>query len=222
MNVSRVILWGMAAMLSAHAASASSINTYNRDAFQTALAANNLSGQNFDSLPLGTITTVNGVTYKPSAGTALVTSTFLTTTNPNGLGSTSAGYFGPAESLTILFSAPITAFALDINSFANHDGDYVVVANDGSASVVKSLYDVFPNNATGQFIGFTDSASFSSITLSSLFDSAAGRQFSYTVDTLVYGQATALAVSATPEPGSLWMLGTGVLGIAGLVRRRMA
>ena len=44
-------------------AMASTITEFNRASFQTALSSAMLSGQNFDSLPLGTIVTVNGVTY---------------------------------------------------------------------------------------------------------------------------------------------------------------
>src|SRR5579864_4277260 len=89
-------------------ASASTVQ-FNRATFQTALASATLSSQDFDSLSLGDITTVNGVTYTPSLGTAVVTDSFLTTTSPNGLGSTSAGFFAPTETLTIMFSTPITA-----------------------------------------------------------------------------------------------------------------
>src|ERR1700734_1405924 len=54
------------------------------------------------------------------------------TTLPNGLGSTSFGFFGPNETLTITFSSAITAFALDINTFATNSGDYAATVNDGS------------------------------------------------------------------------------------------
>src|SRR5579864_5722055 len=110
-------------------ATAATITDFNRVTFQTALSGATLSGQNFDSLPLGNITTVNGVTYTPSSGTAVVTNHFLTTTAPNGLGSTSFGFFGPTETLTLTFSSAITAFALDINTFATRSGDYHATVN---------------------------------------------------------------------------------------------
>lgn len=196
-------------------ASATTITEYNRVTFQTALSNETLFGQNFDSLPLGTITTIGGVTYKPSLGTALVTNAFLTTTTPNGLGSTSAGFFLPAESLTITFSVPISAFALDINTFATSPGDYTATLNDGSTSVIPSIFDIFPNRATGEFFGFTDSSSFTSVTIAA----NANEPFSYTVDTLVYGDAA--AITSTPEPSSLMLFGTGLFGVVGIWRRKI-
>lgn len=201
-------------------AMASTITEFDRASFQTALSSAMLSGQNFDSIPLGTIVTVNGVTYTPSLGAAVVTNSFLTSTSPNGLGSTSFGFFGADETLTIMFSSAITAFALDINTFATNSGDYEATVNDGSGSVVPSLLDVFPNTETGQFIGFTDSSPFTSVVISPVSDPGTGgghcasSTCSYTVDTLVYGDAAALS---TPEPATwaMMLLGFAGLGFAG-------
>lgn len=172
---------------------------------------------------LGTIATVNGVTYTASMGDAIVTNSFLTTTSPNGLGSTSFGFFGPNETLTITFSSAITAFALDINTFATNSGDYAATVNDGSDSVVPSLLDVFPNQETGQFIGFTDSSPFTSVIISPVSDPGTGggrcgdsSTCPYTVDTLVYGDAAALV----PEPSVWAMMLTGFAGLGAVALRR--
>ena len=207
---------------------AATIVEFNRATFQTALASATLSGQNFDSLSVGDITTVNGVTYTPSGGTAVVTSSFLTTTSPNGLGSTSNGFFGPAETLTLMFASPITAFALDINTFATNSGDYQAAVNDGANSVIPSVFDVFPNTETGEFIGFTDSSSFTQVVISGVNDpgtgggNCSGGLCSYTVDTLVYGDASAVVAvggGGVPEPSTFGLLGLG-LATAGLLARR--
>jgi PEP-CTERM motif len=215
MRIATVLL-ALASAGCSQIAMASTITEFNRASFQAALSSAMLSGQNFDSLPLGTIVTVNGVTYTPSLGAAVVTNSFLTSTFPNGLGSDSLGFFGADETLTILFSSAITAFALDINTFATNSGDYQATVNDGSGSVVPSLLDVFPNTETGQFIGFTDSSPFTSVVISPVSDPGTGgghcgsSTCSYTVDTLVYGDAAALS---TPEPATWAMM---LLGFAGL------
>lgn len=205
-------------------APAATITEFNRATFQTALGSATLSGQNFDLLPLGTITSVNGVTYMPSLGTALVTDTFLTTTPPNGLGSTSFGFFGPTETLTLTFSSSISAFALDINTFATNSGDYQASVNDGSGSVIPSVFDVFPNAETGQFIGFTDTSSFTTVIISGVADpgtdggNCAAGLCSYTVDTLVYGNASAIVAPGVPEPSTIVLVGMGI-SAAGLLAR---
>jgi hypothetical protein len=224
------IVTGLLALASAaysQIATASTITEFNRASFQTALSSAMLSGQNFDSLPLGTIVTVNGVTYTPSLGTALVTDSFLTSTSPNGLGSTSIGFFEPNETLTIAFSSAVTAFALDINTFATNSGDYEATVNDGSSSVVPSLLDVFPNDQTGQFIGFTDSSPFTSVVISAVSDPGESGQCgsstcSYTADTLVYGEAAALGAVPEPPTWVMMLLGFAGLGYAGFRRRPTA
>jgi hypothetical protein len=193
-------------------ATAGTITEYTRDTFE----ASALTVQNFDSLTNAqTITTVNGVTYTPSLGTALVTSMYLTTTFPNGLGSTSVGYFEADETLTITFSSPITAFAIDINTFASTPDAYQAAVNDDTSSVAPSVFDTFPNTETGEFIGFTDSASFTQVVISDLAAQP------YTVDTMLYGASGSVNTSA-PEPASIALLGLGLSGVALIARRRRA
>jgi hypothetical protein len=207
----RKVLLTLALLNYVLAASAATIVSYNRAAFQTALASGTVSGQNFDSISVGTtISTVNGVTYGASLGSPLVTDTYLTTTPPNGLGSTSVGFFQTNETATFTFSSAVTAFGIDVNTFAPTAGDYIATLNIGS--VVSSKFDVFPGTATGQFIGFISDTPFTSIAINTAVDPISSLRYSYTLDTLVYGSATAVQAAASPEPSTISLVAfVGVL-----------
>ena len=167
------------------AASAAFITSLDRATFQDAVAGGSIIGQNFDALTPGTIlTSLEGVTYSASAGSVIVTDRFLISTPPNGVGSTSVGFFLPTEIVTFSFDEPITAFAIDINTFALADGAYFAVLDTGD--FVSSIFEVFPGFTTGQFIGFLSDTPFSSVTIIGVDN------FSYTLDTLVYGDGAAI------------------------------
>lgn len=192
---------------------AASITSVDRASFAAAVAGGTIDSQDFDSLAAGTILgSFGGVTYDASAGDALVTSSFLTTTSPNGLGSTSVGFFQSTETATFTFDSAITAFAIDVNTFANTDGAYQALLSTGD--VVTSIFEVFPGSFTGQFIGFISSVAFTSVTIS------AASGFSYTLDTLVFGDARAVT-PVIPLPGAIPLLLTGLGGLALVRRKRM-
>jgi PEP-CTERM motif len=165
--------------------------------------------ENWDSFPNGTVfpngSTVNGITYNSSDGNALVTSSFLTSTPPNGLGETANGFFLSTDTITFTFSHPLSAFGIDINTFATVNGSYMATTNTGD--IAASFFDPFPAQATGQFLGFSDTTPFTSVTFSTT--ALAGGQPS-TLDTL-----RDQAAIPVPEPSSLALLSLGGLGLAG-------
>ena len=66
------------------------------------------------------------------------------------------------------------------------------------------------NNGGTAFVGFTDTAAnISSVTVNALNDIIG-------VDDVRYSFGT-----ATPEPGTLMLFGSGILGLAGVIRRKI-
>ena len=114
----------------------------------------------------------------------------------------------PEGSATFSFATPITAFGMWITGVQTvFTSTFTLTFNDGMSQTLNLPINV---NGGTSYYGFTDSASFSSITITNLSDDAWG------IDDVSYSSQ-----STVPEPSSLMLLGSGVIGLAGLLRRKL-
>jgi hypothetical protein len=113
----------------------------------------------------------------------------------------------PGGSATFNFASPEKAFGLWLTGVQTvFTSTFTLTFNDGTSQTLN-----LPINFNGgtTYYGFTDTASFSAITITNLSNDAWG------IDNVSYG-----AGSTTPEPSSLMLLGSGVVGLAGMLRRK--
>lgn len=181
---------------------------------------------NFDSYPSGTVTNLlyqsQGVVFSRHDGYAIPifdwSSLGRSTTSPPNVIATISGTFQgqyvPTWSTDLELSFTQPTFALGAY-FGNDQG------GGGYTQTTLSVFDaqhvllgsvVVPTNdntSVDQFIGLTSTVPFAYAE----FDNS-GSFYSVVLDDVKYG-------SAVPEPGSLLLMGTGILGLAGAVRRKM-
>ena len=101
----------------------------------------------------------------------------------------------------------VTAVGFDFGGLFGATGPYLATLSDGFSTSLSSSGSAASDNLS--FVGFTSSTPLTSITLT-LPDAPEYNA----IDNFVYA-------SAVPEPGTLVLLATGLLGVAGGIRRRL-
>lgn len=194
---------------------AAPVSSLTREGFGTATAGQMTSVETFDRQKTGLLKDTPGVGLKINRGDLVVTDRYLTTTGENGLGSgLSRQYFKPKQRITITFDTPVTAFAIDINTFGKKNGLFRAKLDNGD--VVRSVFAPFPGVnsrgeeiTTGQYLSYVSDTAISSFTIFT----RGSRTFN--LDSLVYSR-----VAPIPVPASLPLLLAGTAALFVLRKRR--
>lgn len=162
--------------------------------------------------------TLNGITFDYSIGPPpidmMVANDFLTTSGSNYLGLDDAGNYNlflAGDSFTMSFDTPQNAVGLYLVSgdvlFA---GDFSISTSAGSVFNSDIVDITFGDGGLAYYLGLTSDTAFSSATLQ--FDAGAEGAFLYSVDDIT--------VSAVPVPAAVWLFSSGMIGLAGIARRK--
>lgn len=177
----------------------------------TTIDFNGLSGNNID---LFTAYTESGFTVTNTAGQYLVGQAYG---NP-GPSLFSGGGFGPPgtgeASITIIPTNGGT-FSFQSADLANDVGlgEYEFLGQNSTGGIREQSGEIYTGISTAFF---TYASTFPDVQLTSLVITESGGEFN--VDNIV---VTPGPSSVTPEPSTFLLLGTGLLGIAGLAVRRV-
>jgi choice-of-anchor C domain-containing protein len=122
---------------------------------------------------------------------------------------------GPGSLSTTLSTVAGQSYTLSFYIAGNPDGGNVIKSLQVA---VGSLNQVFTFDTTGH-----SEASMGWVLASASFVAAGSDTLTFTsLDNNAYGAALdAVSVSSVPEPGTLMMLGSGILGLAGMWRRKI-
>ena len=171
----------------------------------------------FESAPLGSYTslvvapgvTLTGTDYYGANQTIINTSycaAALCGYNTTASGSQWANIYGGF--ITFTFSSPISSFGAYIAG--NQVAGINISFFDGSSQSILIPADYY--NGGTSFVGFTDTnANIASVTI----DASYPHGDFLSVDDVRYGN------TAVPEPGTLGMFGSGLIGLAGGLRRKI-
>jgi hypothetical protein len=119
-------------------------------------------------------------------------------------------FFGTVDTMTFAFAKPVSAVGGFLNYYPDSPNVTTIAVYDSSMNLIESTNLTFLTSGaddTGAFVGFAETTS--NISYFTLSDNYIG------ITNLTVG-------TATPEPGSLLLISTGVLGAIAWGRRRLS
>ena len=134
---------------------------------------------------------------------------------PTAPGSSGEIFNSPGDTIGVTFTGPVNYFT---GFYADPFG-VVVTAFSASGAVLGTFDGAGIEGSDNQFV-LGSSTNIASITIGDAPDQLA--EFGISPATPGFEGITELSISETPEPGSFLLLGTGLLTMAGAVRRKFA
>ena len=110
--------------------------------------------------------------------------------------------YGVTDSMTVAFTNPVYEVGDFFNYVPGGSTPTTIAAYDASGNLIESYNLNFSTNGgpdTGEWLGFSETTPISSFTMTDNY----------------------IAMSSTPEPSSLLLLGSGLLGLVGVARRKL-
>lgn len=169
----------------------------------------------YGAATLGGKSVLNVGTSVAFPGFTLITSGFsLQLDAPGYYGATNYEMLGNFGDLTIDFTAPQTSFAISLRDFAGFPAglDMITVYGVNDTTVLAS-YSVGLDASIFTSTDAGESAPIGAVNLAEISDQEPW--------TGILQSVTFSNPASTPEPGSLSLLAIGVLGLAGLARRKL-
>lgn len=214
------------AVLAAQAARADFDTFTDESDFLAALpAGSETTTTTFDDMAAGLVVVatspIDGIGYEFTPlvpGDQLQVATgFDTTSSPNYLGSNVAGNFNQitaGDEIDFTFDAPSHAFGLFIiTADPVFDGDILLVTSQGTAAISSTPQFTLADGGAAYFIGFSSDVEVDGVQLRYGSNTPSG-SFFFVIDDVTR------SIRAVPEPGSLAILGTGVIALALASSRR--
>jgi hypothetical protein len=145
-------------------------------------------------------------------GFTLYTNGVLQLDSPGYYGATNYELLAVGGDLTIDFTVPQDSFSIGLRAFRGFGGDEMITVFAADDITVLASYSVGLDASIFTSIDSGESAPIGAVTLS---------DFSTHPWTGALQSVTFSRPDPAPEPGSLSLLGVGVLGLAGMLRRKL-